>query len=86
MSIAIGPYKHRQQPFQLNDIAVIMNTNTSDFDLVLFNSICQRNHQFQHIHIATLPSKEIELILGCDFAKLVTPTEAISSKQDIQIG
>ena len=52
MTIAIGPYKHQQQPFQFNDIDVIMDWNLSNFGTELANSIRHRNPQmpsmFQH--------------------------------------
>ena len=37
-----------------------MDWNLSDFDHELVNSICQRNQQLQHVHIALLSSKQIE--------------------------
>ena len=86
MTIAIGPYNQQKQPFQLNDIDVIMDWNLSQFNPELVNSICQRNEPLQHIRIATLPSKEIGIIIGCDFAELVTPSEVIHSKQNVPIG
>ena len=72
--------------FQLNDLDVILEWNVSDFDPELVTSICQRNQLLQHLHIATLPSKENGLIKGCDFDELLTATETISSKQSIPIG
>ena len=47
MTFAIGLYKHRQQPFQLNDIDVVMDWNLSDFDPVLVNSFCHCNTVFK---------------------------------------
>ena len=63
-----------------------MDWNLSQFNPELVNSICQRNEPLQHIRIATLPSKEIGIIIGCDFAELVTPSEAIHSKQNVPLG
>ena len=54
----------------------------SNFDLELVNSICRRNQQLQHIHIATLLTKEIGMILGCDSAELVTSTKATPIKTE----
>ena len=45
MTIAIGPYKHQHQPFQLNDVDVIMDWNLSNFGIEVANSIRQRNQQ-----------------------------------------
>ena len=86
MTIAIGHYNQQKQPFQLNDIDVIMNWNLSQFNPELVNSICQRNEPLQHIRIATLPSKQMGIIIGCDFAELVAPSEVIHSKQNVPIG
>ena len=86
MTIAIGPYNQQKQPIQLNDIDVIMDWNLSQFNPELVNSICQRNEPLQYIRIATLPSKEIGIIIECDFAELVTSSEVIHSKQNAPIG
>ena len=49
MIITIELYKHRQQPFQMDYIDVITNSNLSDFDPELVNSINSVN-MFELLH------------------------------------
>ena len=87
MTIAIGPYKHREQPFQLDEIDILKDWNRSDFHLELDNTICQRNQQFSTYSYCSIVFKGISTHhrMRCDFAKLVTPTEAISTRENIPI-
>ena len=86
MTISVGSYNDTNQPYELDDIDVIKDWNLPDFNPSLVNSICQRNKQLRHIHIAQLPTNDIEIIVECDFARLVTPTEVVQSLANVPLG
>ena len=50
------------------------------------NSICQRNKQLRHMHIAQLPTNDLETIIKSDFARLVTPTETVQRPTNVPLG
>ena len=85
MTMSVGSYNDTNQPYELNDIGVNEGWNLPDFNPVLVNNICQRNKYLRHIHIAQLPPIEIKIIIGCDFARLVTPTEIVQSPDNVPL-
>ena len=86
ITVSVRPYRQPEPVYQLENIDVIETWNLSEFDANHANIICQKHPQLRHIKFAQLPTNTVGLIIGVDFAHLVSPRDVIETANNSPFG